>query len=131
MKEQQSKQSSQFTPKGTFDSPGNGAMEGDSATSAIRSGMADIGAATSNAASDLASNASKTMQNVGKAVSDQMSSAMETASRTGAQLTNAASDSIGSSMSRLESYGRQNPLVAMGGALLVGIIVGLWGRSRS
>jgi hypothetical protein len=49
----------------------------------------------------------------------------------GTQIATAATEQAKTFASELENMGRRNPLGAMAGAVLVGVLIGLMGRSRS
>lgn len=64
-------------------------------------------------------------------VSEQISSGVEQVTKTSKDVVNAATHSATTMTSSLESFGRSNPLVAMGAAVLVGIVLGMWRGGRA
>jgi ElaB/YqjD/DUF883 family membrane-anchored ribosome-binding protein len=74
--------------------------------------------------------AAKTAHDVGQSVASQVSTAASGAVEAGANMASSAADQAKTFASDLESMARKNPLGAMAGALVVGVLVGLIGRGR-
>jgi len=73
-------------------------------------------------------------QNLMGGISDtvaQVSDAASGLAEKGAELADNASRQVKTFASELERMGRNNPLMAIGAAVFVGVIVGMLGRSRS
>lgn len=66
-----------------------------------------------------------------KNVSEQISSGVEQVSKTGKDVVNAAAQGATSMTAHLESFGRSNPLAAIGAAVLVGVVLGMWRGGRA
>ncbi len=64
-------------------------------------------------------------------VSEQISSSVDQVARSGKDAVHAAAERASSVTSSLESFGRSNPLAAMGAAVLVGIVLGMWRGGRA
>jgi ElaB/YqjD/DUF883 family membrane-anchored ribosome-binding protein len=80
--------------------------------------------------SDAGSDAAKTVRDVGQSVTSQIGGAASGVMDAGASMANTASKQTKTFISEIESAARQNPLGAMAGALLVGVLIGLLGRGR-
>jgi ElaB/YqjD/DUF883 family membrane-anchored ribosome-binding protein len=76
------------------------------------------------------SDAAKTVRDVGQSVTSQIGSAASGVMEAGASMANTASKQTKTFASEIESAARKNPLGAMAGALLVGVLIGLLGRGR-
>lgn len=75
--------------------------------------------------------ASKSVRQASNVVAGQVTDAAAGIKDTGTQLATAATEQAKTFASELESLGRRNPLGAMAGAVLVGVLIGLMGRSRT
>jgi len=75
--------------------------------------------------------ASKSVREASSAVAGQVSDAATGLKESGSQLATAATEQAKTFAAELESMGRRNPLGAMAGAVLIGVLIGLMGRSRS
>jgi ElaB/YqjD/DUF883 family membrane-anchored ribosome-binding protein len=76
------------------------------------------------------SEAAKTVRDVGQSVASQVGSAASGVMEAGASMANTASEQAKTFASEIERAARKNPLGAMAGALLVGVLIGLLGRGR-
>jgi ElaB/YqjD/DUF883 family membrane-anchored ribosome-binding protein len=81
---------------------------------------------------------SSTSEKVVDYITKASNDALDTAKKKTSEVADKASDLAGSASeqaktfaSELERMGRANPLAAMAGALLVGVVIGLMGRGRS
>ena len=88
-----------------------------SSLNALKDNVADYVSKTSD-------DALKTAKQATSDVTDQIGS-------TATGIANAASGQAKTFASELERIGRNNPLVAMAGAVLVGVVIGVLGRGRS
>jgi ElaB/YqjD/DUF883 family membrane-anchored ribosome-binding protein len=103
------------------------------------SSASDIGADLDTLRADLNALKDTVTSYVAKRSSDAVDSAKKTTSdvadqigSTASGIANAASDQAKTFASELERMGRNNPLGALAGALLVGVVIGMIGRgSRS
>jgi ElaB/YqjD/DUF883 family membrane-anchored ribosome-binding protein len=76
------------------------------------------------------SEAAKTARDVGQSVASQVGSAASSVMEAGTTMANTASEQAKTFASEIERAARKNPLGAMAGALLVGVLIGLLGRGR-
>ena len=76
------------------------------------------------------SDAAKTARDVGQSVASQVGSAASSVMEAGTTMANTASEQAKTFASEIERAARKNPLGAMAGALLVGVLIGLLGRGR-
>lgn len=67
----------------------------------------------------------------GKAARSATGALVEQAGETGSKLASAVAGQAKTFASELEEMGRKHPLIAMGSAVVVGVLIGLMGRSRS
>src|SRR5262245_54789720 len=68
---------------------------------------------------------------VSSSVANQVGNAASSLAQSGANVAAAAKDQAKTFASELENMGRRNPLGAMAGAVMVGVLIGLLTRSRS
>jgi hypothetical protein len=73
------------------------------------------------------SEANKAMHDMGQTVSNAASSAMEA----GSELASSATSEIKTFAGEIERMARNNPLGAMAGALIIGVLIGMMGRGRN
>jgi len=90
----------------------------------LRQDIATIQQTLSKFASEAGSEAVKTAQNVGSAVASQVG---EVAS----DVASAAKEQAKTFASEVENMARRNPLGTIGGAVLVGVVIGMMSRGRS
>jgi ElaB/YqjD/DUF883 family membrane-anchored ribosome-binding protein len=76
------------------------------------------------------SEATKTARDVGQSVASQVGSTASSVMDAGTTMANTASEQAKTFASEIERAARKNPLGAMAGALLVGVLIGLLGRGR-
>jgi ElaB/YqjD/DUF883 family membrane-anchored ribosome-binding protein len=72
----------------------------------------------------------KTVRDFGQTVASQVSSAASGAADTGSNLVGSAKGHAKTLASELEDMARRNPLGTIGGALLVGVVIGMMSRGR-
>lgn len=94
----------------------------DSIVEAGETTMAHVG----NAANEVGKHVSDAANEVGKQVSNAASGAMEA----GANAANYAAEQAKSLTNEIETFARRNPLGALGGALAIGVLIGLIGGRR-
>ena len=78
--------------------------------------------------SQAGSEAAKSAREVTSNVTDQVGGVASDLAGKGAQMASAASDQAKSFASELENMARRNPIGAMAGAVVVGVLIGLLGR---
>jgi ElaB/YqjD/DUF883 family membrane-anchored ribosome-binding protein len=78
--------------------------------------------------SQAGSEAAKSAREVTSNVTDQVGGVASDLAGKGAQVASAASDQAKSFASELENMARRNPIGAMAGAVVVGVLIGLLGR---
>jgi len=135
------------------DSPRGAAESGPSISESVSRGSDAIGAAASDAmnsagvdlqslradlnglkdtvakfVSQAGSEAAKSAREVTSNVTDQVGGVASDLAGKGAQVASAASDQAKSFASELENMARRNPIGAMAGAVVVGVLIGLLGR---
>jgi ElaB/YqjD/DUF883 family membrane-anchored ribosome-binding protein len=71
-----------------------------------------------------------TMRNVGQSVASQVGSAASGAAEAGSDLAASAKEQAKTFAAELEGMARRNPLGALAGALLVGVVIGMMSRGR-
>jgi ElaB/YqjD/DUF883 family membrane-anchored ribosome-binding protein len=76
------------------------------------------------------SEAAKTVRDVGQSVASQVGSAASGVMEAGTSMANTASEQAKTFASEIDRAARKNPLGAMAGALLVGVLIGLLSRGR-
>ena len=120
-------------------SPGFGSKEGvTSATrdslaedvSSLREDMAKMHEILSKFISEAGGQAARTARNVGQTVASQLGSTASGIATTGADVASSATEQFKTFTTELEGVARKNPLGALAGALLIGIVIGLIARGR-
>jgi ElaB/YqjD/DUF883 family membrane-anchored ribosome-binding protein len=82
-------------------------------------------------ASQLSSEAAKTVRGLTQSAAAQVGSAARGVADAGSELASSAKENAKTLTSELEGMARRNPLGTIAGALLVGVIIGMISRSRS
>jgi ElaB/YqjD/DUF883 family membrane-anchored ribosome-binding protein len=98
--------------------------------SKLREEVASLKDIVSKSIAGAGSDAWKTVRNVGETVASQVGTAASGVMEAGASMANAAGAQAKTAASEIESAVRRNPLGAMAGALVAGILIGLVGRGR-
>jgi len=93
--------------------------------------IASLKETVANLVSAAGSNAVSSIRGAGESVASQVGSAASATIDAGANAANYAGAQAKSMASDLESFARRNPLGAMGGALALGVLIGMLGRGRS
>jgi ElaB/YqjD/DUF883 family membrane-anchored ribosome-binding protein len=78
--------------------------------------------------SQLSNEAAKSAREVTSSVTDQVGDVSSRYAGKGAELTSAATEQAKTVATELESMARRNPLGAIAGAVLIGVLIGLVGR---
>jgi ElaB/YqjD/DUF883 family membrane-anchored ribosome-binding protein len=78
--------------------------------------------------SQVSSEAAKSAREVTSSVADQVGGVATDYVGKGAEMTSAASEQAKTVVSELENIARRNPLGAIAGAVLIGVLIGLLGR---
>ncbi len=94
----------------------------------LRTDMASIKETLSKFASEAGSEAGRTARSVGSAVASQVGSAASGLAEAGADMASSARDQVKTFASELEGMARKNPLGALAGAVLVGVVIGMMSR---
>jgi ElaB/YqjD/DUF883 family membrane-anchored ribosome-binding protein len=98
--------------------------------SKLREEVASLKDIVSKSIAGAGSDAWKTVRDVGETVASQVGNAASGVMEAGASMANAAGAQAKTAASEIESAVRKNPLGAMAGALVAGILIGLVGRGR-
>lgn len=99
--------------------------------SSLRADMAKMHEILSRFASEAGGQAARSARNVGQAVVSQVGSTASGLANTGAEMASSATEQFKTFANELEGIARKNPLGALAGALVVGIVIGLIVRGRS
>jgi len=97
----------------------------------LRRQVTDLQNAMAKLISDAGNMAVKSAKGATSDVASQVGTAASNIADKGAEMAQAASEQAKTFASELEKTARANPLGALAGALLVGVVIGLIGRSRS
>ena len=73
----------------------------------------------------------KTMRQLSQSVASQVGSAASSAVESGSELATSAKEQAKTFAAELESMAKRNPLGALVGALVVGVVIGMMSRGRS
>jgi ElaB/YqjD/DUF883 family membrane-anchored ribosome-binding protein len=92
--------------------------------------MANLKDTIARLISQAGGNTSATMRNVGQSVASQVGNAATSAAEAGSDLAAAAKDQAKTFATELEGMARRNPLGALAGALVVGVVIGMMSRGR-
>jgi ElaB/YqjD/DUF883 family membrane-anchored ribosome-binding protein len=98
--------------------------------SGLRQDMAKMQEILSRFASEAGGQAARTARNVGHAVTSQLGSTASSIATTGSGMASSATEQVKTFANELEGIARNNPLGALAGALVVGIVIGLIARGR-
>jgi ElaB/YqjD/DUF883 family membrane-anchored ribosome-binding protein len=96
----------------------------------LRQDMAKMTETLSRFAAEAGGEAGKTLRQVGQSVYAQVGTAASGALDAGSELAASAKEQAKTFASELESMARKQPLGALAGALLVGVIIGMMSRGR-
>jgi ElaB/YqjD/DUF883 family membrane-anchored ribosome-binding protein len=94
----------------------------------LRSDMASIKDTLTRFMSEAGTEAGRTARNVGSAVASQVGTAASGLAEAGAEMASSAKEQAKTFASELENMARKNPLGALAGAVLVGVVIGMMSR---
>jgi ElaB/YqjD/DUF883 family membrane-anchored ribosome-binding protein len=94
----------------------------------LRTDMASIKEALAKFVSEAGSEASRTARNIGSEVASQVGTAASGLAEAGAEMASTAKEQAKTFASELEGMARKNPLGALAGAVLVGVVIGMMSR---
>jgi hypothetical protein len=80
--------------------------------------------------SEAGGQAARTARNVGHTVASQLGSTASGIATTGSDIASSATEQFKTFTNELEGIARKNPLGALAGALVIGIVIGLIARGR-
>src|SRR6516162_8910370 len=98
--------------------------------SSLRQDMAKMHDILSRFTSEAGGQAARTARNVGQTVAAQVGSTASGLASTGSEMAASATQQIKTFSNELEDIARKNPLGALAGALVIGIVIGLIARGR-
>jgi ElaB/YqjD/DUF883 family membrane-anchored ribosome-binding protein len=98
--------------------------------SSLRQDMAKMQDILSKFVSEAGGQATRTARNVGQTVAAQLGSTASGIASTGADMASSMTEQFKTFTSELEGIARKNPLGALAGALVIGIVIGLIARGR-
>jgi ElaB/YqjD/DUF883 family membrane-anchored ribosome-binding protein len=98
--------------------------------SSLRTDMAKMNEILSKFVSEAGGQAARTARNVGHTVVSQLGSTASGIATTGSDMASSATEQSKTFTNELEGIARKNPLGALAGALVIGIVIGLIVRSR-
>jgi ElaB/YqjD/DUF883 family membrane-anchored ribosome-binding protein len=98
--------------------------------SSIREDMAKMHEILSKFMSEAGGQAARTARTVGHTVASQLGSTASGIAGTGSDMASSATEQFKTFTNELEGVARKNPLGALAGALLIGIVIGLIARGR-
>jgi ElaB/YqjD/DUF883 family membrane-anchored ribosome-binding protein len=96
----------------------------------LRDDVAGLKDTLARFASQAGSEAGKTIREVGQTVASQVGTAATGVAEAGSELAASAKEQAKTFASELEGMARRNPLGALAGALVVGVVIGMMSRSR-
>ena len=98
--------------------------------SSLRQDMAKMQEILSRFTSEAGGQAARTARNVGQTVAAQVGSTASGLASTSSDMAASATQQIKTFSNELEDIARKNPLGALAGALVIGIVIGLIARGR-
>jgi ElaB/YqjD/DUF883 family membrane-anchored ribosome-binding protein len=98
---------------------------------ALRDDLSNLKDTVTKLVSQAGSDAAKAARTATSGVANQVTDAASNIAERGSELATAASNQAKSFATELEAMGRKNPLGAMAGAVMIGVLIGLIGRGRS
>jgi ElaB/YqjD/DUF883 family membrane-anchored ribosome-binding protein len=96
----------------------------------LRQDVASLKDTIARIASQASSDAVKTVRNLAQSAASQVGSAASGVADTGSELASSAKAHAKTFASELEAMARRNPLGTIAGALLVGVVIGMFSRGR-
>lgn len=98
--------------------------------SSLRQDMAKMHDILSRFTSEAGGQAARTVRNVGHTVASQVGSTASGIASTGSDMAASATQQVKTFTNEMEDIARKNPLGALAGALVLGIVIGLIVRGR-
>ena len=98
--------------------------------SSLRQDMAKMQEILSKFIGEAGGQAARTARNVGHTVAAQLGSTASGLATTGSDMASSATEQFKTVTNELEGIARKNPLGALAGALVIGIVIGLIARGR-
>jgi len=98
--------------------------------SSLRQDMAKMHDILSRFTSEAGGQAARTARNVGQTVAAQVGSTASSIANTGSDMASSATEQFKAFTNEIEGIARKNPLGALAGALVIGIVIGLIARGR-
>jgi ElaB/YqjD/DUF883 family membrane-anchored ribosome-binding protein len=98
--------------------------------SSLRQDMTKMHDILSRFTSEAGGQAARTVRNVGQTVASQVGSTASSVASTGADMAASATQQFKTFTNELEDIARKNPLGALAGALVIGVVIGLIARGR-
>ena len=98
--------------------------------SSLRQDMAKMHDILSKFTSEAGGQAARTVRNVGQTVAAQAGSTASGIASTGSDMAASATKQLKTFTNEMEDMARKNPLGALAGALLIGVVIGLIARGR-
>jgi ElaB/YqjD/DUF883 family membrane-anchored ribosome-binding protein len=99
--------------------------------SSLQADIAGLKDTLARLVSQVSSQTATTVRQVGQSVASQVGSAASNAADAGSELATSAKEQAKTFAAELEGMAKRNPLGALAGALLVGVIIGMVSRGRS
>jgi ElaB/YqjD/DUF883 family membrane-anchored ribosome-binding protein len=98
--------------------------------SSLRTEVANLKDTITRLVAQAGGSTAATMRSVGQSVASQVGSAASSVADASSDLAGSAKDQAKTFAAELESMTRRNPLGALAGALLVGVVIGMMSRGR-
>ena len=126
--------SSDVSKPTSFGAPGSmnqKTAEGDKPETSLADEIASLKETVAGLVASMGSEATKSVKAASDAVTTQISNVASGALDAGASAASFAGDQAKTMANELEAFARRNPLGALGGTLVLGILIGMIARNRS